>query len=288
MATGVNAIKIHKLDIEGGDNTDSLSGIKTLRLNFSDLGIKEFNITSIAKSGDYYVLYVDPVEILESQNIVSNSTITSTTTVYTPGGTDTIQNYATKTLISSSFNTSTGVINVDWNAPLNITVSTVASTSNLSTDFRVHLTGSFGKIYGSPVSMDFTQTGTSQTFETTFTYDNQGSGNNLRPFALGFTNANDSLGTVTINPSPCTLTISQKDFNFDSQVIKTQDLVATSNAAGTLDDGSDGAVISGWTATTGVMGNINWNPYTPNNFYELEVTGSIELARTAGYSSLYP
>ena len=57
---GIKAIKINRTDLQSNDNTLSLQELEVLRINFSDKGIQEFAIESIAEYPDYYLFYVVP------------------------------------------------------------------------------------------------------------------------------------------------------------------------------------------------------------------------------------
>lgn len=56
----VKFIKINKIDSNGNDNSSYLSGIDKLRIIFTDIGIKEFEINSISEYPNYYLYSVHP------------------------------------------------------------------------------------------------------------------------------------------------------------------------------------------------------------------------------------
>lgn len=57
---GVKFIKIARVDDQGNDNTLSLQELDNIRVKFSDIGVVDYPITSIAKYDDYFLFGVFP------------------------------------------------------------------------------------------------------------------------------------------------------------------------------------------------------------------------------------
>jgi len=68
----VKYIKINKSDVNSNDNSSYLSNIDKLRIIFSDIGVKEFNIQSITEYPDYYLYFIIPNTLFPSTTSDNN------------------------------------------------------------------------------------------------------------------------------------------------------------------------------------------------------------------------
>jgi hypothetical protein len=66
FSQGVKFIKIARVDDQGKDNTLSLQELNSVRIDYSDVGIVEYPITSISKYDTYFLFGVAPTDITSS------------------------------------------------------------------------------------------------------------------------------------------------------------------------------------------------------------------------------
>ncbi len=66
FSQGVKFIKIARIDAEGNDNTLSLQELNNIRIKFSDVGVIDYPVTSIAKYDNYFLFGVVPTNITSS------------------------------------------------------------------------------------------------------------------------------------------------------------------------------------------------------------------------------
>jgi hypothetical protein len=135
FSQGVKFIKIARIDGQGNDNTLSLQELDSIRIKFSDVGIVEYPITSIAKYDDYFLFGIATTNTTSStDNQILNYR-------FKAGWTGSLNTSATLTAYNLSgsvsydnlnyFNTSSGqyILGNQPNIPITIT-STASISSN--------------------------------------------------------------------------------------------------------------------------------------------------------------
>ncbi len=63
---GVTYIKINRIDNEGNDNTLTLQGLTNIRIIYSDIGIVNYPVYSIAEYDDYYLYQLVTTNVTSS------------------------------------------------------------------------------------------------------------------------------------------------------------------------------------------------------------------------------
>jgi hypothetical protein len=124
---GVTYIKINRIDNEGNDNTLTLQGLTNIRIKYSDIGVKDYPIYTIAEYPNYYLYQLYTTDVTSStDNSILNYTLNVTTGSQTFGGTG---------LFFSDF--PIGNINTDSTGYYNSTTSvyTFLNTSNIPITF---------------------------------------------------------------------------------------------------------------------------------------------------------
>jgi hypothetical protein len=66
MSQGVTYIKINRIDAEGNDNTLSLQALTNIRIKYSDIGVIDYPIYTIAEYPDYYLYQLYQTDITSS------------------------------------------------------------------------------------------------------------------------------------------------------------------------------------------------------------------------------
>ena len=66
---GVTYIKINRIDNEGNDNTLTLQGLTNIRIKYSDIGVKDYPIYTIAEYPNYYLYQLYTTDITSSTDV---------------------------------------------------------------------------------------------------------------------------------------------------------------------------------------------------------------------------
>jgi hypothetical protein len=130
FSQGVKFIKIARIDGQGNDNTLSLQELDSIRIKFSDVGIVEYPITSIAKYDDYFLFGIATTNTTSStDNQILNYRASGSKLSIVGGGVDdtTITNYTEAYDNLGYFNPTTGIYTFG-NSP-NIPVRFIVSSS---------------------------------------------------------------------------------------------------------------------------------------------------------------
>jgi hypothetical protein len=92
---GVKFIKIARIDEQGKDNTLSLQEINSIRIKFSDVGVVEYPINSIAKYDNFFLFGVIPTDVTSSTDneILNYRFSASYTRSFTSGTSYILNNY---------------------------------------------------------------------------------------------------------------------------------------------------------------------------------------------------
>jgi len=253
ITQGIKAIKINRDDLQSSDNTLSLQELEVLRIRFSDKGIQEFIITSIAEYKDYYLFYVVPKNLFSNQSLFTlQQPLVSDSGSYAAGGyfqmysansattgsTGRVSNYNTETYISSSFVDSIGQLTPWIPETVDITVQYAAGRVGGYTRMTAFLTGSDG-------------------MQGNFNWDNlyelPSGGNN--PFTQSFSwtpaTPSSSVGigfyqggaygvaaTALVLSSSIKVTATQPDFYLADNVVEDESLNAEANGVQTITAGT--------------------------------------------------
>jgi hypothetical protein len=231
ITQGIKVIKINKTDLEGNDNTLSLQGLNTLRLQLDDLGVVEFKIISISEQADYYTLFVEPNDIFKSKVIGSFLNLNSTTEgipaggqfPLTPGATATFNGYSIKSTTESSFDSLSGQIAPYYPTTCVVQVDYIVSQSSAGDQnpLQPYLSGSFGKIFGEDIN--FEGIGSYETHSRYFTITPE-----LKSIP---TTTNKDLAIETFTPA-----ISSSDLNSNVYALSTDSAVFISQSEFVIDN----------------------------------------------------
>lgn len=71
ITQGVTYIKINRIDNEGNNNTLTLQQLTNIRIQYSDIGIVDYPVYSIAEYGNYYLYQVYPINVTSSTDTSS-------------------------------------------------------------------------------------------------------------------------------------------------------------------------------------------------------------------------
>ena len=252
ITQGIKAIKINKTDLEGNNNTLSLQGLNTLRLQLDDLGVVEFIVNSISEQADYYTLFVEPNNIFESKVIGSFLNLNSTTEglpaggqfPLTPGATATFNGYSIKSTTESSFDSLSGQIAPYYPTTCVVQVDYIVSQSSAGDQnpLQPYLSGSFGKIFGEDINFEgigsyethsryFTVTPELKSIPTTTNKDLA-----IETFtpAISSSNLNSNVYALSTNSK---VFISQSEFTIDNNIIPDATLDTKADTTRTLSSG---------------------------------------------------
>ena len=132
---GVKFIKIARIDDQGNDNTLSLQELDTVRIKFSDVGIVDYPITSIAKYDDYFLFGVATTNKTSStDNEILNYRASGSKMYLVGNGVDDtiITNYTEAYDNLGYFNPTTGIYTLGNlpNIPIRFTFSASITGSN--------------------------------------------------------------------------------------------------------------------------------------------------------------
>jgi hypothetical protein len=141
FSQGVKFIKIARIDDQGNDNTLSLQELNTVRIKFSDVGIIDYPITSIAKYDNYFLFGVVPTNRTSSTDneILNYRFSASYTRDFASGVSYIIDNYgdygaeAYDDLNYFDINTGEYTLGNQSNIPITFTVSASVTASADST-----------------------------------------------------------------------------------------------------------------------------------------------------------
>ena len=132
---GVKYLKISKTDARGEDRSSTLRQLTNIRLKYSDIGIKQYNIQSIQEFSTYFLYSINFQDIASSAdkgiyNYASTAAYTGPTTTIDDVYPVAIEGYTTITVPNSRFNQSQGTYQLDTvqnehnpNAVLQLTAS---------------------------------------------------------------------------------------------------------------------------------------------------------------------
>ena len=128
----IEECKINRIDKQGNDNTFSLQELKSLRANFTDIGIVQYDILFIAEFTDYYAYTIVPNSnfSITDNNIIDHNLSADILTTYPTAIVDGaepifIDGYSLNNDPSNYFNITTGqyTFGDTPNVPLSITAS---------------------------------------------------------------------------------------------------------------------------------------------------------------------
>ena len=154
ITQGIKAIKINRDDLQSSDNTLSLQELEVLRIRFSDKGIQEFIITSIAEYKDYYLFYVVPKNLFTSNNSLAFLSNPSSCESGIPAGgiytltpdtsTGRLLGFSIPSVQSASINNSQGLLTpwIPESISIEIRYQVSQSTSGGPNYFTAYITGS--------------------------------------------------------------------------------------------------------------------------------------------------
>lgn len=289
---GIKAIKINRTDLESADNTLSLQELEVLRIKFSDKGIQEFTITSIAEYPDYYLFYVVPNNIFTtSQGIAYLYGPTSCQDGIPVGGiytltpsnsTGRVLNFSIPSATSGSVNSSQGLWDPWISEDIKIEVRYRVSQSVAGASyFTAYLTGSDTQIVPSYLnSNDFENSpGNWNSITQSFTWNPPTPNSSI---GFGFTNDSISQQALAFDFSTMYLKASQSNFILEDNNIKDEDLVASADTLRTIYNG-DYDTIQFWTASQHTLVSDTW--YTldrPNNVLAQTFTASFQARTPVG------
>ena len=73
---GVKYIRINKFDKEGNDNSSKLNILDSIRINYSDVRVVEYNILTTKQQGNSYLYGIIPNENTSSLNLIKDYSMT--------------------------------------------------------------------------------------------------------------------------------------------------------------------------------------------------------------------
>jgi hypothetical protein len=141
---GVKFIKIARIDDQGKDNTLSLQELNSIRIDYSDTGIIEYPITSIAKYDTYFLFGVATTNITSStDNYILNYRASGSSRTTIGGGQDdiTLINYTESYDNLGYFNTSSGqyILGNLTNIPIQfITSASVTGSASGNVNIQIY------------------------------------------------------------------------------------------------------------------------------------------------------
>lgn len=150
---GVKFIKIARIDDQGNDNTLSLQELDTVRIKFSDVGVVDYPITSIAKYDDYFLFGVATTNKTSStDNEILNYRASGSKKYIVGNGVDDtiITNYTEAYDNLGYFNPTTGIYTLGNlpNIPIRFTFS-ASITGSTSGNVSVFINSSIQGVVGS-------------------------------------------------------------------------------------------------------------------------------------------
>ena len=134
--TGVKYIKVSKTDALGNNYDNSWRLNDSIKLNYSDIGVKEYVVNTITEYSNYWLLGLDYVDITSSLQGAKNYQMiaynAASPIIFNTGESSSITTYGEQTDQSSYFNPSTGyyTLGVTPNIPLIVTASVLITMDN--------------------------------------------------------------------------------------------------------------------------------------------------------------
>jgi hypothetical protein len=232
--TGVKYIKVSKTDALGNNYDNSWRLNQSITLNYSDVGLTKYNVTTVAEYPSYWLLGLDYVNVTSSLQGAKNYKVEATKAIgdatYNGGQSASLANYAVSVNAQGFFDATTGVYGQGnaINIPLVVTASFYCDTftANSYPFIRLILTDGSGNSFGEPPILEYVYTGgqVQENLQVTLTgtfvpeyYNYNGlfyqievgnSGSTANPITVGPTNTDFSLLiTQSIAPASNTLTI---------------------------------------------------------------------------------